>query len=252
MFHMDQIPLPFVTLSTRSLNCIGKPVFILMPKGSGLDKRQASIQLCIRAGGTQIVRIGLIFRNKGIIVCDEERAAYRQLSGILQVYFQPNAWADEEVSLSWLDEFHKDTEHLGEVLLGMDNHGAQQTDVFRARMKKYNVVPAYTPAECTDIVSPSDHHVGARLKKYISVLYHHGLENNRTHWCNPPDQGGLQAWERRVLMAKWTVAAWVALSEEPDFLRKSFVSTGFLIAKDGSENLDIVVPGVPDYDFSSP
>jgi hypothetical protein len=160
MFHMDQIPLPFVVESKRSLNSIGKPVFILMPKGSGLDKRQCTIQLCIRAGGSQIVRIGMIFRNKGIRICDEEREAYRQLSGILQVYFQPNAWADEEVSLKWLDEFHKDTAHLGEVLLGMDNHGAQRT---------------------------------------------------------------------RVLMAQWTVAAWNAMSQNPDFLRKSFVSTGFLI-----------------------
>jgi hypothetical protein len=42
------------------------------------------------------------------------------------------------------------------------------------------------------------------------------------------------------------------LGKETDFLRKSFVSTGFLIAKDGSENGQIVVPGVPDYDFTSP
>ena len=54
------------------------------------------------------------FRNKGIRVCDDEREAYSQLSGILQVSLQPNAWALEEVSLNWLDEFHKDAAHLRE------------------------------------------------------------------------------------------------------------------------------------------
>jgi hypothetical protein len=164
------------------LTSIGALVFILMPKGSGLDKRQATIQLTIRASGAQIVRIGLIFRNKGIQLRDEERAVYRNLAPLLQVYFQPNAWADEKVMLSWLD-------HLGEVLLGMDNHGAQQTDKFRAKMAEYNTKPAYTPPDCTDIVAPSDHHVGARLKKYISLFYHLDMEKNRTRWCNPPKQG---------------------------------------------------------------
>jgi hypothetical protein len=134
----------------------------------------------------------------------------------------------------------------------MDNHGAQQTDKFRAKMAEYNIKPAYTPPDCTDIVAPSDHHVGARLKKYISLFYHLDMEKNRTRWCNPPRQGGLEAWERRVLMAQWTCAAWAVVSQESEFLRKSFVSTGFLIAKDGSENGEIVVPGFPDYDFTAP
>jgi hypothetical protein len=66
-FHMDQIPLPFVLASERSLNEIGQPNFILMPKGSGLDKRQCSIQLCIRAEGRQLVRPMVIFRGTGCI-----------------------------------------------------------------------------------------------------------------------------------------------------------------------------------------
>jgi hypothetical protein len=174
MFHMDQIPLPFVLDSSRSLNSIGKPVFIKMPHGSGLDKRQATIQLTIRAGGDQVVRVGLIFRGKGVRPKAAEPKVYRELAGVAQVYFQPNAWADEKVMLKWLDEFHEDTKDLGlgEVLLGMDNHGAQQTDKFRERMQLYNIVPAYTPPDCTDVVAPCDHHVGAHLKKLVGAYYH--------------------------------------------------------------------------------
>jgi hypothetical protein len=53
-------------------------------------------------------------------------------------------------------------------------------------------------------------------------------------------------------MAQWTAAAWLILSEKPEFIRQSFVSTGFLLAKDGSENGLAKVPGLPDYDFTAP
>ena len=58
---MDQVPLPFAHDSSRSLNERNQPVFILMPHGS-LDKRQASVILCIRASGEQNVRPVIIFR----------------------------------------------------------------------------------------------------------------------------------------------------------------------------------------------
>ena len=74
-----------------------------MPKGSGLDKRQATIQLCIRvnirAEGPQVVRIALIFRGRGLRLSAAEKHVYRSLSKVLVVYFQPNAWADESVMI---------------------------------------------------------------------------------------------------------------------------------------------------------
>ena len=60
IFHHDQIPLPFALTDKRTLSGIGEPVFVRLPKGSGLDKRQASIQLCFRAAQPQIVRIAII------------------------------------------------------------------------------------------------------------------------------------------------------------------------------------------------
>jgi hypothetical protein len=53
-------------------------------------------------------------------------------------------------------------------------------------------------------------------------------------------------------MAQWTAAAWLTISEKHNFLRQAFVSTGFLLAKDGSENGLAKVPGLPDYDFTTP
>jgi hypothetical protein len=50
-------------------------------------------------------------------------------------------------------------------------------------------------------------------------------------------QGGLGDMKKRMLMAKWASEAWTELTEtEHHLLRSAFVQTGFLVAKDGSEN----------------
>jgi hypothetical protein len=58
--------------------------------------------------------------------------------------------------LEWVDQFEADTAalQLPEKLLGMDNHGAQQTTEFKAKLETVDTVPAYTPPECTDCISP--------------------------------------------------------------------------------------------------
>jgi hypothetical protein len=92
-------------------------------------------------------------------------------------------------------------------------------------------------------VSPCDHQVGALLKHYISEYYTLDFEENHEAWSNTAT--GLEAHERRIRIAIWTAAAWWArLSINSEFLRKAFVSTGFLIAKDGSEDTFIKIKGV--------
>jgi hypothetical protein len=132
----------------------------------------------------------------------------------------------------------------------MDNHGAQTTQAFRAQISQYGIVPAYTPPDCTDVVAPVDHHVGARLKRIISQFYHDDLERSIDSWCMPAGLGGLSASQRRMYMAQWVAAAWHVIREDADFLRNAFVSTGFLIAKDGSENNKIKLAGITNYDFT--
>jgi len=131
----------------------------------------------------------------------------------------------------------------------MDNHGAQQTARFRERLQEEGILPAYTPPNCTDCISPCDHHVGVRLKNIIAAFYAQELEDNRMEWCDP--EHGLQAWERRVRMATWAAKAWELVQGEKHLLRQAFVSTGFLIAKNGQEKNLIKIAGAPDYDFEA-
>jgi hypothetical protein len=117
-WHMDQIPLAFAMTSNRSLSESGAPVFISQPHGSGLSKRQASIILTIRAAGVQSIRPTIIFRGMGQHLKAEEQACYTALSDRILVRFQPKAWADGAIMLSWLDDFGQSIED-DECLLGI-------------------------------------------------------------------------------------------------------------------------------------
>jgi len=88
IFHMDQIPLPFVLRSDKSLNVKGFPCFINGPKGASLSKIQATLQLCVRAEGEQIVRLAIIFHHTGQQLSEEEKNCYHAISHLVRVYFQ--------------------------------------------------------------------------------------------------------------------------------------------------------------------
>ena len=86
-YNVDQVPLPFVIGQEKTYEVSGsKQVWISQPS-SGLDKRQATLQLCIRASGTQTVKPAVIFRGKGNITFDE----HSKYDENVYVYFQPSA-----------------------------------------------------------------------------------------------------------------------------------------------------------------
>lgn len=173
MFHMDQIPIEFSGTCRKTYNRIGDRSGCRLgdPSMSDAGKRFCTIQMTIRAGGKQIVPIDLIFRRKDSVgLSAAEMAHYAALPNV-RVRFQSKAWADEGVILDYLQDFRRDTKDLGEVMLGMDNHGSQQTPLCRTFMDYLNIVPVYTPANCTDVVSPCDHHVGRDLQVALVEKY---------------------------------------------------------------------------------
>ena len=101
ILHVDQVPLPFASAQKKTLNPINfGSCRIAGPNMSGLEKRQATLQLWIVADAEhQYVKPSLIFRGstgpKSKLPWPEEKALYDTLPDI-RVYFQKNAWADEE------------------------------------------------------------------------------------------------------------------------------------------------------------
>jgi hypothetical protein len=141
-------------------------------KEHGDGKRFCTLQITICADPTQQnVKLEIIFTTAGERLSDEERQCYANLPNVV-IRFQDSAWADERISMQYLETFRQATIDQGEVLLGMDNHGAQSTPLCREFMAQMGIVPAYTPANCTDCVSPVDKNVAETLKKIIQKIQH--------------------------------------------------------------------------------
>jgi hypothetical protein len=86
-------------------------------------------------------------------------------------------------------------------------------------------------------VSPVDRNVGQAIKLKIAALYEEEYARNRVRWELPKREGGLGDSVKRMLVAKWTSQAWTEIcATHYQLIRSAFVKTGFLLAKDGSEN----------------
>ena len=68
---MDQVPLPFVVDQDKTYADKGLKQVCVSQPASGLEKRQAILQLCIRASGEQTIKPAIVFQGKGNITSDE-------------------------------------------------------------------------------------------------------------------------------------------------------------------------------------
>ena len=260
-FHVDQVPLPFAcgrktTLHPKNMGTVR----IAAPSTAGLEKRQATLQLWICAlAGRQVIKPTIIFRGQrgGLLPKPAEKDVFDALPSI-RVAFQRNAWADEEFCATDILNVAADladAEIEGEVLIAMDRHAAQKTQAMKRLYKQLGMVPLFTPPNCTDCVSPVDHHVGRFIEAHMARSYQDELESNPHIWiaggAEPDDDGGFDledsnsnsAMHRRMLMAKWLSDAWSDLITRHSLLQNAFVETGLLLALDGSEDRQISLQG---------
>jgi hypothetical protein len=87
------------------------------------------------------------------------------------------------------------------------------------------------------------------MREAMAVLHEYKLKRNLQQW----GEGQLSATGCRIYIANWVVTAWSVLKTMPEFIRKSFVRTGWLFAKDGSENhLVKLKKCLANYDFPRP
>ena len=240
--NVDQVPLPFVVEQDQTYEFEGnKQVWISQP-GSGLDKRQATLQLCIKAEGEQTVKPAIIFRGKGNVLSAEQE----KYDADVHVYFQSNAWMDAE---KWTKHTLKDglkDDFNTEKVLFADNVGFQQTQAFHEGCREMNTIVYLLPDNHTDKVRPVDAGFGRMMKQKIGEAMQMWLEKeeNLEMWHDK-----ISAKNRRILMTQWTGHAWRELVSKPDFIRKLFEKTGCLITADGSQDEKIRPQGLDAYTF---
>ena len=217
--------------------------------GSGLEKRQATLQLCLSPEDNH-VKAEIIFRGTGKCIKSHEKAAYHK---DVAIFWQKNAWADTDVCVEWVKttlkegvEAAKDGDH--EFVLLCDNLEGQTSDAFKNAVRGINGVVYYGPTGATDIWQPIDSGYGALMKRLISQQQDAWLEcdENMEKWIGNQK---LTASDRRVLITHWVGEANKVLQGDnyASFRRGCFLRTGCLITADGSDDDKIKPEGLPDY-----
>ena len=228
--NVDQVPLPFVVDQDKTYEIAGSNQVWISQPGSGLDKRQATLQLCIRAEGQQTVKPAIIFRGRGNIPT-EERDNY---DNDVDVYFQVNAWMDTEINMRLTNHtLHNGLADDPTKVLFADNFGSQLQQGFHEACREMNTIVYLLPDNHTDKVQPVDAGFGKAMKQKIgeAMQIWFEKEENLEMWL-----GKISAKDRRTLMTQWTGHAWRELSARHEFIRKLFEKTGCLITADGSHD----------------
>ena len=210
------MPLPFVIDQDKTYDITGtKQVWVSQPS-TGLQKRQATLQLCIRAGGEQNVKPAIIFRGKGN-VCPAEKAMYDK--GV-DVYFQKSAWMDSDLNMQCLSRtlLPAMSDKTSEKVIFADNVSFQQEKQFHeACRKEVNASVYLLPENHTDKVQPVDAEIGKLFKTKVGEAMEKWLEQdeNLDLWHDK-----IGAKDRRILMTKWAGETWKELSKDMDLFTK--------------------------------
>ena len=253
--NVDQSPMPFAMNPKRTYELIEEngryhKVWIAQP-GSGLEKRQCTLQICFNPTGIQ-PRLAIIFRGKGKRISEEEKSAWHK---DVDVYFQDHAWADTEFSVKWaertLANSVKDKERF---VLFCDNLSAQISTPFKEAVSNLGGVCWFGLPNATDLWQPVDAGYAQLLKTFVFQMQNDWLdrEDNADLWHG--NEAGFSAKDRRILITLWAGEAYQKLiSEQYDGFRwRMFEKTGCLITADGSGDDKIKPEGLDDYKVLPP
>ena len=124
-----------------------------------------------------------------------------------------------------------------------DVHRAQQTEGVKALLKKKNTILCNVPPGCTSRVQVVDVMVNKPFKDEVRRLFENHLDSNLERYV----EGKMSASERRVLMTKWVGEAWSKVGKMKDSIIRSFKKCGLSVALDGSEDDQVNIEGIPNY-----
>ena len=208
--------------------------------GSGLDKRQATVQLTVHADGKPQTPPMVVFRGKGLRINSQERNRWDKR---VVVKFQENAWVNEDISLRWAQSIWRQPTFEPRLLI-LDVHTAQKTPAFLHALSLRHTIPAFVPPGCTSLVQPLDVALNKPFKNLVDAQYNQHFEANLDAWA----LGKISASERRILMTRWIGAAWETFcSQYKHVIIASFVKCGIALPIDGSQDTLINIRGLNEY-----
>lgn len=143
--NMDQTPLQFDFNSYgKTYDTTGAKTVWVKSTGSGLDKRQCTVQHTIHADGIRHIKPLIVFKGTGQRISQVEK---NQWDRRVEVDFQKKAWVDEKVFLRWCRfQWKSFSQTPPPHLLVMDVHKAQKTDAVKKYLRQdCNTIMALIP-----------------------------------------------------------------------------------------------------------
>ena len=200
-------------------------------------------------------KISMTLRGQGKKISEAERAGWHP---DVHVRFQKKAWADdelcEEVARIEIAEATGDARAAGEEsIVFFDNLSGQTTEEHKRILKQHAKSSRHLlPTSSTGELMHIDDGIGARMKVLMGEETDAWLEQpgNLERWTTGPKEGGLKAWEKRVLLTQFAGRAWEKLCATYDF-EASARRLGLLMTIDGSSDDAIQIQGLTEkYTFT--
>jgi hypothetical protein len=252
--NFDEVPLAFIPGMDYTYEDKGATSVQIRQPGSGaLSKRMGTLVVLVSGDGV-LLRPAMIFRGTGERISAEERAAY---SPDVFVMFQPKAWMDNPAMMVYargvlepvltqrgLVPGVKDQEGL----LFLDNLAAHRCPEFKDYVKKRGVLCWYHSPGDTDIEQVVDAgNLGALIKRHYDVEQEAWLndDKNLAQW----EDNTLTASARRILVTHWVAAACRKIKGST--VTKGFLRTGCLMSADATNDAEVAIKEVPNYEFMS-
>jgi hypothetical protein len=101
------------------------------------------------------------------------RTPYGENTGAVRNRFQVPPSIEERMDLSTFLGCKPTIDMAGGVMYGLDNLGAHHDSNIIIQLVAADVFPVFTSSQCTDVIAPVDHHVGAWMKEAMAVLHQH-------------------------------------------------------------------------------
>ena len=168
---------------------------------SGLDKRQATVQLTVFSDGVDRVRPTVIFRGKGLQISAKEKQSYDRP---VKAMYQEKAWCDEEIMKEWISTERSNPlknpvgQNSDWKILIADVHCAQQTNSVKELLKKHKTSLVNVSPGCTSRVQVVDVLRNKPFKDEVRSLFEDHLDKNLGQYVD----GKINASQRRVLITK--------------------------------------------------
>ena len=172
---MDQTPLAFDFIGSRTYESKGAKTVFQKESRSGQDKRQCILQVTAYGDGVQRCRPLIIFHGaeKG----DSRRVAeVRRYYPEVKVLWNPKAWANEKTMLQWVRKNQKLSLPYSSLnysskaepqLIALDAFKAHLTPTVYTELKKQRTTLLAISGGCTGFVQPLDVSINKPLKDLI-------------------------------------------------------------------------------------